>query len=97
MGLPILKSETKYLREFAKSYIGELGFTPDVEREMRRYRISFVGVYAALQSGRVVYSDKEDAHVAQWVVEGQTEDDIPLRLWLEVECNLYRGLCCRDH
>jgi hypothetical protein len=90
MATPKLKTETTYLREFMKSYISELSWTPSVEEEMRRWRISLVGLYAALRSGRVVHSDKEEAHVAIWLVEGQTEEDVPLRLWLEVQCNLYQ-------
>src|ERR1700722_17364815 len=87
MATPKLKTKTTYLCVFMKSYISELGWTPNVVEEMRRGRISLVGLYAALRSGRVVHSDKEEAHVAIWVVEGQTEDEVPLRLWLEVQCN----------
>ena len=85
MNSPKLKSETRFLRGFAKSYIGETAFTPDAEVSMRSERVSLLDVHQALRRGWVVDSDKEDAHAAQWTVEEEAAQDNPVRLYLEVE------------
>jgi hypothetical protein len=85
-----LRTETRFLREFAKSYFTETAFTPDAERDMRLASVSLVGVHQALQSCVVVDSEKEDAEGARWTVEGKTVEDISLCLRLDVYCNHYR-------
>src|SRR5690348_7752338 len=90
MGVPRLKVETRYLRGFTKSYIGETAITSEAEEDMRSERVFLTDVHQALRSGWVVESEKEDADGARWTVEGNTADDNPLRLYLEVCCQHYR-------
>jgi hypothetical protein len=90
MALPRLRVETTFMRGFAKSYIGETSFTPRAEEDMRCAPVSLVDVHQALRSGWVVESEKEDAHGVLWTMDGNTADDDPLRLYLEVHCQHYR-------
>lgn len=85
-----LRAETKYLRGFAKYHFGETAFEAEPEEYMRRHGISIPDVHQVLRRGTVTGSEKEDACGAFWEVEGKTVDDIPLRVWLEVYCDLYR-------
>jgi ATP-dependent 26S proteasome regulatory subunit len=89
MAAVLLKIETKYIRSFSKSYLNEISITSEAQEQMRDQRITLVEVNQALKSGRVVYSEKENADGCVWVVEGVTCDDEYISLTLEVFCDRY--------
>lgn len=90
-----LELETEYLRSFASYYISEVGFDPTAEQQMRERKINLAEVLQALRTGWVVYSEKEDACGALWIVEGTTCDDDRLAIILEVFVDRYH-MCIKS-
>jgi hypothetical protein len=90
MAVARFKTETTFLRGFAKTYLAEISFSPIVEGQMRQDKVTLADIHQVLRSGAVTESEKEDAVGAKWVAEGLTCDDERLRIWLEVYVDHYR-------
>lgn len=72
--------ETEFLRECAKRYSGEIGFSPTAERDFQSLGIVWSDIHQVLSACRVVWSDKEDAADTKSIVVGKTCDGERLRL-----------------
>lgn len=77
------KSETAFLRGCAKTYETEVGFSPQAEADMAADGITWPDVYQVLRSGRVVWSDKEEACGARSIMVGRTCEGEKLSLTVE--------------
>lgn len=78
------QTETTWIREYAKTYLPcEAGFSysPD---DLRSTGISLIQIRHVFRNGEVVFADKLDEPGAIWVVEGEDQDRLWLRLTVEV-------------
>jgi hypothetical protein len=84
-------TETIFLRNFARTYVREIAFSPQAERELGALPgIGLADVLYVLRKGRVIMSEKEEADGAHWSVSGKTCEEKNLLLSLQVWCDRYR-------
>lgn len=83
-GRKFLKTETVWLRHWARTYLpcdDALEYPPEA---FRRQGVNLLHFGCLLRGGWVVFADKLDEPGAIWVVEGQDCDDSDLRATLIV-------------
>jgi len=72
--------ETGYVRECAKVHSGEIGFSPGTEASYLALGVDWIDIHQVLCTGRVVWSDKEDASDTKSIMVGRTSEGERLRL-----------------
>lgn len=85
-----LSTETVFLREFARTYISAISFTPEAMLDLESLvGIGLGDVMHVLRNGRVIISEKEDADGAKWLASGRTCEDREMYLMLKVWTDRY--------
>lgn len=84
--------ETTFLRECAKTYVSEIGFSKEAERQMLVVGVYWPSVYQVLTSGHLVWSDKEEADCTKSIFVGDDCDGERLRLTLRWSATHYSVL-----
>jgi hypothetical protein len=82
MALAAYHLETAFVRGCAKTYAGEVGFSPEAEDQLLALMIGWPTVHQCLRNGNVIWSDKEDEGDAKSIVVGTGCDGERLRLTL---------------
>ena len=85
----VYRVETTFVRECAKTYASEIGFTKGAERQMEVAGIFWPSIHQVLRSGRMVWSDKEEADCTKSIFVGSDCDGERLRLTLRWSASLY--------
>lgn len=70
--------ETRWLREFAKTYLPCDSWAELNASALRRDDISIVDLMCFFRRGQVIYTDKQDCEGTKWVVRGVDCDDRPI-------------------
>jgi hypothetical protein len=74
--------ETAFMRTCSNKLAGEIGFSPEAELQMFAVPVFWPQVYQVLRTGRVIWSDKEEAEGAKSIMVGACCDGVRLRLTL---------------
>lgn len=74
--------ETAFVRSCAKQIASEIGFSPGAESQMALLLVFWSEVHQVLRSGRVIWSDKEEAEGAKSIMVGNCCDGERIRLTL---------------
>lgn len=83
MSEPALKIATDYVRLALANF--SLGWTPDVERDLLRRDLTLTDLANALRCCQVLWTDKESASDALFVVLGDTTEGHSLELAVTVQ------------
>ena len=79
----VYRLETAIMHSMAKeSLAGGIGFSPSAEAQMHLLSIFWSAIYQVLRSGRVIWSDKDEADGAKSIMVGTCCDGERLRLTL---------------
>ena len=79
---PVFRIETAFMRGLAKTLASEIGFSPAAELQMTALGVFWPEIHQVLRSGRVTWSDKEEADGAKSIMIGTCCDGVRLCLTL---------------
>lgn len=78
----VYRVETAFMRSCAQKMTGEIGFSREAERQMLVLVIFWPQIHQVLRTGRVIWSDKEEADATKSIMVGTCCDNERLRLTL---------------